>query len=543
MVYCKKGVDIMKKLPLGIQTFRKIVEGNNVYVDKTKYIYDLINNGNCYFLSRPRRFGKSLLLDTIAEVFMGSKELFKGLWIHDSDYDFDSYPIVRLDMSNLDTESPDIFKNSLAARLRFFLDREGIRIYENTPTGLLNDLINGLYLKHNKKVVVLIDEYDKPILDHITNIEIAETNRTILRSFYGILKSLDSCLKFVFLAGVSKFTKTSVFSTLNNLTDITMEEKYANICGIPVDDLETYFGDRIKKLANHENHKEYPDIHSRILTWYDGYSWDGKTKLLNPYGLLSFFFGEQFKSYWYVSGSPKFLIDLIKTKPEDVPKLQNLTIKEANMDAIDIQNLGIGPLLFQTGYLTVAKIIPHFEESPDYLLEIPNLEVREALFSHLTAELTDREYNFTSDVYRQIRKALREGDLQSILNMLKSLFAAIPHHLHVNVEAYYHSIFFSVMTVLGFKIDAEVAVSKGRIDAALELEDKVYVFEFKYEACEPDADESEKIKLFEKALKQSMKQITDRGYADKFKGSGKTVYLAAFAFLGRDNVEMESQIV
>ena len=377
----------MKKLPLGIQNFREIVEDNHVYVDKTMYIHQLINSGKCYFLSRPRRFGKSLLLDTIAEVFKGSKELFSGLWISETDYDFKPYPVVRLDMSGLDTKTSDIFERDLALCLQDYLEEEGIRISGDTPPRLLNRLIKGLHSKYNQKVVVLIDEYDKPILDHITNIEIAEANRDTLRNLYGILKSLDLYLKFTFFTGVSKFTKTSVFSSLNNLSDITMSKDYANICGIPVCDLKLYFGDRIDNLAAQENFRNYPDMHSLILSWYDGYSWNGETKLLNPYGLLSFFFIKEFKSYWYVSGSPKFLIDLIKAKPEDVPKLQNLTIREANMDAIDIQNMEIGPLLFQTGYLTVSKIIANADTSPYYLLEIPNLEVRDAFFEQLTAGL------------------------------------------------------------------------------------------------------------------------------------------------------------
>ena len=532
----------MKKLPLGIQTFRKIIEGNNLYVDKTKYIYDLIDNGNCYFLSRPRRFGKSLFLDTIAEVFKGSKELFKGLWIYDSDYDFASFPIVKLDMSNFTTETNEMFTSNLTARLRSYLKREDICINENTPSELLNDLVVGLYDKYSRKVVVLIDEYDKPILDNISKIETAEANRTTLRSFFGILKSLDSYLEFIFFTGVSKFTKTSVFSSLNNLADITMNKKFANICGIPVDELCIYFGDRIKKLAADKKFDSYSDMHSQILAWYDGYSWDGNTKVINPFGLLYFFFEEEFKSFWYSSGSPKFLIDLIKAKPDAVPALQNLTIKEANMDAIDIQNMEIGALLFQTGYLTVKEIISYRDTSPDYLLEIPNLEVREAFFEQITAGLAEQESIFTTGVYRQIRKALKTGDLQSILDVLKSLFASIPYQLHVDAEAYYHSIFFSIMTVLGFDIDAEVSVSKGRIDAALELEDRVYVFEFKYVAYPQDADEGKKIALYEKALKQGMKQISDRGYAEKYRGSGKTVYIAAFAFLGRGDVEMESLI-
>ena len=542
----KRGREALKKLPLGIQNFREVIEDNHVYVDKTMYIHQLINNGKCYFLSRPRRFGKSLLLDTIAEVFRGNKELFKGLWIYESDYGFRSHPVIKLDMSNISSKSPDIFERSLLEELQYNLQREDISASGGAPPDLFKQLIRGLHNKHNQKVVVLIDEYDKPILDHITKYATAEANRTILRDFYGILKSLDSCIKFIFFTGVSKFTKTSTFSSLNNLSDITMQEDYANICGIPVDDLDLHFGDRIRSLADHKNLKHYPSLRDAILKWYDGYSWDGETKLLNPFGLLSFFQMKQLKSFWYASGSPKFLIDLIMSRPESVTDFDNLTISETALDAIDIRNLEIGSLLFQTGYLTVLKAIPpepDFGIPPAYLLEIPNLEVRDAFFKQLTAGLVEKEYIFAENAYWQIHKALRAGDLQSVLNMLKSLFSSIPNQLHINMEAYYHSIFFAAMNVLGFKIEAEVSVSRGRIDAALELEDKAYVFEFKYENCPPDADEDTRKKIFDKTLELGMKQIKDRGYADKYIGSGKTVYLAAFAFLGRDNVEMLSSVL
>ena len=532
----------MKKLPLGIQNFREIVEENHVYVDKTYFIHHLISNGKCYFLSRPRRFGKSLLLDTIAEVFMGNRELFKGLWIYETEYDFTSHPVVKLDMSNISTTTPEVFGKSLSARLLDLMEEEDIRISDETPSGLLNNLVRGLHKKYGKKVVVLIDEYDKPILDHLTKPETAEANREIIRDFYGILKSLDSSLKFTFFTGVSKFTKTSVFSSLNNLTDITMIEKYVNICGIPVAELERHFGERMKILAEHKNFKNRHDIRELILEWYDGYSWDGESKVLNPFGLLSFFQSEQLKSFWYVSGSPKFLIDLIKSRPESVPKLQNLTISEREMDAIDIRSMEVKSLLFQTGYLTVAKTV-YPDVWPEYRLEIPNLEVRDAFFRSLTAEFTESGHIDTGEAYRQIKKALGTGDLQSILNVLKSLFSSIPYQLHVDAEAYYHSIFFAVMSVLGFAIDAEVSVSKGRIDAVLELSDKVYVFEFKYEKCPPDADHELKRRVFDNALERGMRQINSRGYANRYSGCSKTVYLAVFAFLGRDDVEMLSSII
>ena len=527
----------MKRLPLGIQTFRDVIEDNHVYVDKTMYIHQLISNARSYFLSRPRRFGKSLLLDTIAEVFKGSKELFKGLWIYDSGYDFKSHPVVKLDMSSLSTETTDAFRKSLLEELRYFLQLEEINSESDMPSGLLKDLVRGLHSKYNKKVVVLIDEYDCPILDHITKVETAEANRTILRDFFKILKPLDPYIRFIFITGVTKFTKTSVFSALNSLSDITMLKNYVNICGVPVDELELYFGSHMKSLANHRRFKDRYCLRELILAWYDGYSWDGETKLLNPFGLLSLFHAGQVKSFWYVSGSPKFLIDLIKNDPESVLKLQNPTICEREMDAIDIHNLDIKSLLFQTGYLTVAETV-YPDVLPEYLLEIPNLEVREAFFMSITAGLTENKYENTSEAFRQINKALKTGDLQIILDMLRSLFRSIPHQLHINKEAYYHSIFFSVMKVLGFKIDAEVSVSKGRIDAVLELGDKIYVFEFKYKHCPPDTEEDKKREIADKALELGMKQINDRGYADRYTGSGKTIYKAAFVFLGRDNVEM-----
>ena len=385
---------------------------------------------------------------------------------------------------------------------------------------------------------MLIDEYDKPILDHIIRIETAEANRMVIRDFYGILKSMDACIKFIFFTGVSKFTKTSVFSTLNNLSDITMSKKYANICGIPVGELEVYFGDRIEDM---ESNGVFQNLRESILFWHDGYSWDGSTKLLNPYGLISFFQHEEFKSFWYASGSPTYLIDLIKQKPESIPELKDLVILESALDAIDIKNLEIGSLLFQTGYLTVAeRMQPDQNRAPEYLLEIPNFEVRDAFFRQLTAGLVEKEHIVTDGYYLQIKKALEAGDMQGILNVLKSLFSGIPYQLHVDAKAYYHSIFVAVMNVLGFKTGAEVSVSRGRIDADLELGDKIYVFEFKYEKCPPGADEETKRKISEKALENGMKQIREEGYANKYTGSGKTLYLAAFAFLGRDSIEMRT---
>ena len=531
----------MKRLPIGIQSFGKIIEGDYVYADKTQYIFDLINSASYYFLSRPRRFGKSLLLDTIGEVFKGNRELFKGLWIYDSDYGFEKHPVIRLDMSSISNENPEILKTSFASELRKQLRDEGLDLTDEVPSDMFKNLIEGLYKKYGQKVVVLIDEYDKPIIDHIHDVPAAEANRLIVRGFYGVLKSMDPYLRFTFLTGVTKFAKTSVFSELNNLKDITMTEKYANICGIPVEDFDKLFSEHIESLKVLKAFKNYENLRGRILEWYDGYSWDGESRVINPFSLLSFFGQERIGAYWYASGSPKFLIDLIKENPGEYTNLKSLRINESMLDAADFNKLEATPLLFQTGYLSVKEVI-ETGATPMYELEIPNREVGEAFNTHIIAEFTESGHMGANNMRFDMDDALRDGDTSKMLETLRGLFASIPFNLHIDKEAYYHSIFYAIMNVLGFKIDAEAATSKGRIDAALETDDKVYVFEFKFVSCPPDASSDEKRKLFDKSLKEGMDQINSRGYHKKYSGSGKTIFKAAFAFLGRDDIEMASEV-
>ena len=527
----------MKKLPLGIQNFGKIIEGDYVYVDKTEYIYKLIDGASYYFLSRPRRFGKSLLLDTICEVFRGEKELFKGLWIYDSGYDFAKHPVIRLDMSRTSNETPDILKNSILSHLKTCYSDEGLEIEDATVPDVFVKLILMLHKKYEQRVVVLIDEYDKPILDHITDYDKADANRDVLRGFYGILKSMDAHLRFIFITGVSKFTKTSIFSGLNHLTDITMAEDYANICGIPVDSLDEYFSDHIESLKTSKRFKDQTNLKESILDWYDGYSWDGETKLINPFSLLNFFNAKKFSAFWYSSGSPRFLLDLIKSKPESYLNIKNARISEDMLDSIEIEKITVEPLLFQTGYLTVQEIQPLLDDL-FYLLKIPNNEVRRAFSLHILSSLTESDDVSIGRARVDIHEALKAGDLEEMLEILRGLFASIPYSLHIEREAYYHSIFYTLLNVLGLDMDVEVSVSKGRVDAILEIEDKAYIMEFKYKKSAPEASEEEKQKLFDTALSEAMEQINTRGYADKYKGSGKEIYKVAFAFLGRDSIGM-----
>jgi len=530
----------VKRLPLGIQNFKEIIEGSYVYVDKTQHIYNLVNGAKYCFLSRPRRFGKSLLLDTIAEAFKGAKGLFKGLWIYNSDYAFNKHPVVRLDMSNMANKTPDALEESISFNLKLCYEAEGFDYRESIVSNAFMKLILLLYAKYGERVVILIDEYDKPILDHIDDIGAADRNRKALSGFYGVMKSMDPYLRFVFITGVTKFTKTSVFSGLNNLKDITMADNYAEICGIPVNDLEVYFSEHIGQMSAHKRLSKIDGVKNEILAWYDGYSWDGESRLLNPFSLFNSFDDKKFKRYWYETGTPTFLINIIKRKPESYLNLKNHEMTEDMLDTFEIEKIEPEPLLFQTGYLTV-KEASDVAGSPVYILDIPNYEVRDAFSMQMVSALTECGDIKAGRAKMQIGAALESGDLQKMLDILRGLFASIPYELHVKQEAYYHSIFYAVMTLLGFDMDAEVSVSRGRVDAILELEDKIYIMEFKYVNCPAEASADDKKRLFDSVLNDAMIQINEKGYCDKYRGSGKTVFKTAFAFLGRDDIEMRAE--
>jgi len=529
----------MKNLPLGLQGFRKIIEGNYVYVDKTRFVYEILNDVSYYFLSRPRRFGKSLFLDTIAEAFSGDKELFKGLYIYDTDYAFEKHPVIRIDMSNIANDSPKKLESALIETLKKRIIEEELNIDSKLLSSMFKFLIEALHKKYDKRVVVLIDEFDKPMLDHLHNKELSEANRDIVKGFYVILKSMDPHLRLIFVTGVTKFTKTTIFSGFNNLFDITMMEDYADICGIKVEELDKYFGEHIDNLASKKGFGNSKDLHKKILEWYDGYSWDAVSRLINPFSLLSFFKRKRFFTFWYSSGTPTFLIKLIKEKPPVFLALEDLEMSELSLDLVDNREISIAPLLFQSGYLTVDEVM--YDPPPAfYRLRMPNFEVREAFNLQVISEFTENDHDITETAYRHIRKSLESGNLQAMLDILKSLFASIPYQLHVSSEAYYHSIFYAVMTVLGFDIDAEVSVSGGRIDATLDLDDRVYVMEFKYVSCPPDTSPESKRNLFDKALEDGVKQIDGKGYAKKYEGGGIAITRAVFAFIGRDEIEMHT---
>jgi hypothetical protein len=371
----------MKTLPIGIQTFREIIEDGHIYIDKTESIYNLIRGPKVVFLSRPRRFGKSLLVSTLKSLFLGHRDLFQGLWISaSSDYDFAPYPVILLDMSKPSSDSPEKLESDLASELKKIARKENLVIEpEASPGAFLSSLIEEMHNKYRKKVVVLIDEYESPIISQLHNPDLSNANRMILRSFYGVLKGNDEYLRFIFVTGIIKVSQASIFSVFNHVTDISLYEKYANICGITIKEFEDYLTGYLREALPFFNKKDpkrpkmtIEELRLRILDWYDGYSWDGKTKALNPWSLFHFLDEKKFKNYWFGTGTPFFLINLIKNSKLSLSLFNKEVCSfSGDIEAVEIEEMEPISTMFQTGYLTIESI--YGPESSDYTLKFPNL--------------------------------------------------------------------------------------------------------------------------------------------------------------------------
>ncbi len=343
----------MKNLPLGIQDFRELREKDLLYIDKTEIIHNLLVS-KYYFLSRPRRFGKSLLISTLHELFTGNKALFKGLWIEDK-IEWQSYPVIRIDFSAIDYKGNG-FWSAIQKYLRNIAESYQIQLESESPKDLLGELIISLHTKYQAQVVLLIDEYDKPIIDFLEDLDKAREHRDFLKNLYSIIKPMDSYLRFVFLTGVSKFSKVSIFSDLNNLTDISTSAEFANITGYTQAELEHYFANRIEEMAVFMN-LEKEALLQKIKTFYNGYSWNGKDFLYNPFSVLSFFRIKSFDNFWFSTGTPTFLTKLLQK--DFVYNLSKVKSNQLALDSVNLENPNLTALLFQTGYLTIKEQLPH----------------------------------------------------------------------------------------------------------------------------------------------------------------------------------------
>lgn len=482
----------MNKLPIGIQTFSKLREEGFLYVDKTQKIFDLVSHGGqYYFCSRPRRFGKSLLVSTLKELFSGNKELFKGLWIYDK-IQWEKHPVLSIDLSQISYDTPEVLESSL----KRFLDDTAMAMgvtpdKEKSSKESFSALIKAL--SKNGKVVVLIDEYDKPIIDHIDNRDVATANRNILKGFYEVLKGVDPYLKFVFITGISKFSRVSIFSGLNNLNDITLDERFSTLMGYTQEELEQYFGDRIKQ-------KQLEDIKK----WYNGYSWDGVHFLYNPMSILLFFDKGKFGNYWFSTGTPSLLISAIKDLKIDVKRFENYETNKFLFDSFDIDRINIFSLLFQTGYLTIKKIEEVSATQSIYHLSYPNEEVKESFLQYIVSDFTGKYADELGHLIYRLQEIIRTGNLEEFFDTISVIFASVPYDIVIDDrEAYYQTIIYLVLKLLGVHIQAEVETNMGRIDAVIETEDQVYLMEFKMGKAHQALTQIKEKEYFQKYLKSS----------------------------------------
>jgi hypothetical protein len=497
-----------KKLPVGIQNLREIREQGHYYVDKSGLAIDLLSSGKYFFLSRPRRFGKSLLVDTFKELFEGHRALFEGL-AAETRWDWSQrHPVIRISFSDGMLQS----RTELDTRIHEILqDNEielGVQAQRRTVNGRFAELIRLVHERHGAPVVVLVDEYDKPILDNITDPPRAAEMRDGLRNLYSVLKGADPHLKFVFLTGVSKFSKVSLFSGLNNLQDITLDARWSALCGYTDHDIDTVFAPELPGLDRDE-----------IRRWYNGYNWRG-VGIYNPFDVLLLFDTREFKAHWFDTGTPTFLVKLLADQSWFTPDLAQLKADEMELLSFEVEQIGAVALLFQAGYLSVHAVEETETRELIYTLGYPNREVEMSLNRVLLPGygVPGRAASLNRQT---LLKALRERDWIAMETTLRALFASIPSDWYrknplAGFEGHYASVFYSHLAGLGLDLRVEDATNQGRIDLTLVQQEQVFLFEFKVVADEPEG--------------HALRQIRDKGYAEKYLGRGANVHLIGVEF-------------
>ena len=497
-----------RRLPIGIQTFREIREEGYYYVDKTAHVQRMADEGKHYFLSRPRRFGKSLLLDTMKELFEGREELFRGLAIHGR-WDWSvRRPVLRISFGSGQFGKPGELEAGFDEKLAAIERAAGVSSTGVTASGRFAALIEALRESTGRRVAVLIDEYDKPILDVLEAPDAARANRDFLRGIYSAIKDSDAHIEFSFLTGVSKFSKASIFSGLNNLIDVTLDPRYSTICGYTEGDLDAVFAPEIEGLDRGE-----------VRRWYNGYGWRGAEKVYNPFDILLLFRQREFKAHWFETGSPKFLIDTLLRRGVPTPDLEGMAGSEALLSAFDVEEMSVEALLFQTGYLTILGEEDRAGRTR-YRLGYPNREVRQSLNERLLMALLPEAPRRLADD-GPLRELLAADDFAGLEAFLRAVFAGIPHQWHTRndirkYEGYYASVVYSCFAAQGFDLVPEDSSSAGRADMVVRFDGGVYVFEFK--------------SVEKEASGKALAQIGEKGYADKYRHLGRRTHLIGVEF-------------
>lgn len=485
------------KYPIGIQNFEKLREDGYAYVDKTAMLYKLVSEGNYYFLSRPRRFGKSLLLSTLEAYFQGKKELFEGLEVSKLEKDWKSYPILHLDLNTEKYDSVTALENKLNLVLS-----EWERLYGNNPNEQsLSTRFEGVIRRTSehtgKQVVILVDEYDKPMLQAIGNNELQEEYRSTLKAFYGALKSCDKYIRFAFLTGVTKFGKVSVFSDLNNLTDISFDRRYTQICGISEQELHQCFDESVTLLAkSNEIGKE--ECYAKLKDDYDGYHFDWNTEgMYNPFSLLNTLSSCQFRDYWFETGTPTFLVNQLQKTGYRLDEMTTENLSADTLNSMDIMDENPLPLLYQSGYLTIKSYDPRFKT---YTLGFPNREVKEGFIKFLVPFYTPKSDNKSAFSIDKFVKEVETGKAEDFMRRLEAFFANGDYALMGDKEVYFQNAVYVFFTLLGFYVEVERHTTDGRMDILMQTSNYIYILELKI-------DQSADIAL---------RQIEEKGYASPF---------------------------
>ncbi|HEY4062251.1 MAG TPA: AAA family ATPase [Puia sp.] len=497
----------MRKYPIGIQDFKEVREGGYLYVDKTRLIHTLIESGKYYFLSRPRRFGKSLLLSTIKEIFSGNKELFKGFWITNNWNWEQRHPVIHLRFSQMAYKELGL-ADAINRELDMIAKGFGVLLEANNIKEKFRELIQKTAAKG--KVVILIDEYDKPVIDYLNDLPKAQENRSVFKSFYSVLKDADEYIRLLLITGVSKFTQVSIFSDLNNLNDITLHPKYTTLAGITQQELEDNFSQEIEEMR-----QSTPDILQEIKEWYNGYSWfDGKETVYNPFSLLRFMEAGVFQNFWFATGTPTFLVEQIRKRGDF--KFEGLRMGDLGLGNFDIERIAPIPLLFQTGYLTIKSYNPR---SRTYELDYPNKEVKSSLLEALLSSYREVFPGDSASLTNTLLDSLQSNDIPKVVEVLNTLIATIPYdHWLADKESIFHIIVHLTFKILGVDIDSEVHSSGGRCDAIVQTVSHIYAMEFKLDAT----------------AQKALGQILDNGYLQPYKSDKRKKVAIGINFSSED---------
>ena len=520
---------ISRKLPVGIQSFKDLREKDFLYVDKTEYLFQLVNNGKAYFLSRPRRFGKSLFLSTLAAYFLGQKELFTGLYLEKAEEEqaaqenraaWEAYPLLYLDFNAKNYIDEQVLIDILNLHLNEWEAHYAIPNTAGAPEDRFRLLIAALFKQTGKQVVILVDEYDKPLLQTMgVNETLNEQYRNMLKAFYSVIKTCDQYIRFAFLTGVTKFSKISIFSDLNNLRDISMEEDYAGICGITQEELEANFQPEIQVFATRQD-LTYQQAHAELKQWYDGYLFHPAGEgMYNPYSVLSALAKREIRSYWFSTGTPTFLVNYLKEAHYFIPDLDgNVELNESGLETYRAVAENALPILFQSGYLT---IIGYIKEARMYKLGFPNDEVRYGFLENLLPAYSGLPLGDTGKSVWQFVQDIREGKVDSFMERMQSLIAGIPYDnfAEKNVklrEQNYQTAVYLIFALMGQFVQTEVHCSTGRADCVVYTADSIYLFEFKLTGNGSAED--------------ALNQIKEKHYAEKYLVDGKKIVLIGSSF-------------